>query len=180
MSRFGIGGHYLGGKEQFLQGRKGNMDRAIRELESVVREDPTYKDSLTLLGRAYYRKGRFEDAKQVLTRALAVNKEDAIAWVALALTQLRLGEDQKGLETFKGAITLLSKVSVAGYRGYPDWDSNHHVRSSIRRTVFLAKKGLDEKKKLIRTVETLLVRIDDEENFQRIDTARSERNKSDF
>jgi tetratricopeptide (TPR) repeat protein len=170
----------VGGKDEFLKGREGNMDRAITELESVVRGDPTYKDSLTLLGRAYYRKGRYEDAKQVLTRALAVNKEDAIAWVALALTQLRLGEDQKGLETFKGAVTLLSQVSVNGYRGYPDWDSNRLVRSSIRRTVFLAKKGLDEKKRLIRAAETLLVRIDDEENFQRIDSARSRRGKGEF
>lgn len=170
----------MGAKDEFLKGRQGNMNRAIKELESVVRDDPTYKDSLTLLGRAYYRKGRYEDAKQVLTRALAVNKEDAIAWIALALTQLRLGEDRKGLETFKGAITLLSQVSVAGYRGYPDWDSNRHIRSSIRRTVFLAKKGLDEKKGLIRAAETLLVRIDDEESFQRIDRARSRRGKGEF
>ncbi len=168
--RVGIGGHYLGGKDEFLKGRGGNMSRAIKELESVVREDPTYKDSLTFLGRAYYRKGRYEDARQVIKRALAVNKDDEIAWISLALAQLRLGEDERGLETLKGGLTLLSKVSTNGYRGYDDWDSNHLVRRSIRRSVLLVLKGPDQKRKLIRTVETLLVRIDDEESFQRVES----------
>ena len=176
--RFGVGGHYLGGKEQFLRGRGGNMDRAIKELEYVVQEDPTYKNSLTLLGRAYYRRGRYEDGRQVLKRALAVNKKDEIAWISLALAQLRLGEDESGLETLKGGITLLSQVSVEGYLGYPEWDFKHLVRRSIRRTAFLAVKGLDEKRKLITAAETLLIRIDDEESFQIKDTFRSRRGRS--
>jgi len=77
--RLGIGGSYLGGRDEFLEGRGRNMDKAVVALETVVREDPTYKDSLTLLGRAYYRKGRYEDARQILKRALAVNNEDEIA-----------------------------------------------------------------------------------------------------
>ncbi len=146
------------------------MNRAIKELESVVQADPTYKDSLTLLGRAYYRKGRYEDARQVLKRALAVNKDDEIAWISLALAQLRLGEEERGLETLKGGITLLSKVSTDGYRGYRDWDGKHRVRRSIRRSVLLVLKRPDQKRKLIRTVETLLVRIDDEESFLRVES----------
>ena len=55
------------------------MNRAIIALESVVKEDPTYRDSLTLLGRAYYRQGRYQDARQILMRAVAVNKDDEIA-----------------------------------------------------------------------------------------------------
>ncbi len=53
--RLGIGGSYLGGRDEFLKGWGGNMDLAVVTLETVVRDDPTYKDSLTLLGRAYYR-----------------------------------------------------------------------------------------------------------------------------
>ncbi len=168
--RLGIGGSYLGGRDEFLKGRGGNMDKAVVALETVVREDPTYKDSLTLLGRAYYRKGRYEDAGQILKRALAVNNEDEIAWIILGLTQLRLRENQKGLETLKGGITLLIKVSTDGYRDYPDWDSKGLVRRLVRRTVVLLSKGLDERKKIIRAVETLLIRLDDEESFQRAET----------
>jgi len=75
------------------------MDRAIVALESVVKENPTYRDSLTLLGRAYYKRGRYEDARQILMRAVAVNKEDEIAWLVLSMAMLRMGENEKGLET---------------------------------------------------------------------------------
>jgi len=36
--------------------------------------------------------------------------------------------------------------------------------------VVLLSKGLDERKKIIRAVETLLTRLDDEESFQRTDS----------
>ena len=112
------------------------MNRAIIALESVVKEDPTYRDSLTLLGRAYYRMGRYEVARQILERTLAyVNKDDEIAWLVLSMAMLRMGENEKGLETLKGAITLVSKKSVDGYRDYPAWDKNGVVRTAIRRTV---------------------------------------------
>ena len=161
--RFGIGGTYNGARDEFLKGGAGNMNKAVVELETVVREDHTYKDSLTLLGSDYYRKGRYEDARQILKRALAVNDKDEIAWINLALIQLRMGQDQKGLETLKGGITLLIKVATNGYRDYPFWDLNGSVRRSIRKTTFLILKGLEEKRKIIRSVENLLIVMDNEE-----------------
>lgn len=176
--RFGIGGHYNEGKEQFLRGRGGDMDRAIAALDSVVREDPTYRDSLTLLGRAYYNKGNYEVARQILQRALLVNKEDEIAWMVLGLSQLRLGEDDQGMETLQGAITLISKVSRRGYRDFAEWDSKGLVRSYISRSVVEVRKGPDGKANLIRTGETLLSRMDDEENYQRVLTMQHRRNEN--
>ena len=161
--RFGIGGTYNGARDEFLKGRAGNINKAIVALESVVRKDPTYRDTLTLLGRAYYRKRRYEDARQILKRALAVNDKDEIAWINLALIQLRMGQDQKGMETLKGGITLLNKVAKNGYRDYPFWDLNGSVRRSIRKTTFLILKGLEEKRKIIRSVENLLIVMDNEE-----------------
>jgi len=173
--RFGIGGQYQEGESQFLKGRGGNMDSAITALESVVTRDPTYKDSLTLLGRAYFAKGRYQDALQILQRALAVNPEDEAAWLVLGLAQLRLGQNEKGLETVKSGITLISKVSVNGYHGFIAWDFRGTIRSAVRRTVFLATKGLDEKEDLIRSAETVLRLIDDEEHYQRYITTQQRR-----
>lgn len=164
--RFGMGGRYLEGKQEVTKIRGGNMDKAIFNLEAVVREDPMYQDSLTLLGRAYYKRGRYEDAKVILQRALAVNKEDEIAWLVLGITQLRLGEDQKGLESVKGGLTLLSKAMRDQYRGFPQWDLNGFVNISLRRAVVVARKELEEKENLIRATEILLSRIDDEERLQ--------------
>lgn len=173
--RVGIAGHYQEGKEQFLRGRGGNMDWAVSSLEKVVAQDPSYRDSLTLLSRAYYKQGRYQDAYLILQRALTLNKEDEIAWLVLGLTQFRLGQDEKGLESLKGGITLMSKVSKEGYRGYLDWDSKRQVSTALRRSVILATKGLEEKPNLLQTVESLLTRIDEEENFQRVDSKVQER-----
>jgi tetratricopeptide (TPR) repeat protein len=171
--RFGIGGRYNEGREQFTRGRGGDMDRAVADLEAVVKEDPTYRDSLTLLGRAYYRKGRYQDAIQILQRALAVNKDDEIAWLTLGMTQLQLGQNEKGLETLKGAVTLISKVVTRGYRGYPEWDIKGSVRNAISRTAFEVTKGAEAKDNILRACDTLLARMDDEESFQRMQTGAS-------
>ena len=165
--RFGIGGRYNEGREQFTRGRGGDMDRAVSALEAVVQQDPTYRDSLTLLGRAYYRKGRYQDANQILQRALVVNKNDEVAWLTLGMTQLQLGQDERGVETLKGALTLVSKVVTKGYRGYPEWDIKGGVRSAISRSALEVTKGVEDKENILRACDTLLTRMDDEENFQK-------------
>jgi tetratricopeptide (TPR) repeat protein len=167
LPRFGTGGRYEEGRDQFLRGRGGDMDKAVAALEFVVSRDPTYKDSLTLLGRAYYRKGRYQDAHAILQRALAVNKEDEIAWIALGVTQLRLGQNGKGVETLKGGLTLASKVMVEDYHNYPYWDIRGTVRGAIRRAAFMVMKGPEEKENIIQATDRLLALVDDEENFQK-------------
>jgi tetratricopeptide (TPR) repeat protein len=139
------------------------MDKAIASLEAVARENPLYEDTLTLLGRAYYRRERFQDAFQILQRAVKINQNDEIAWVALGLTQLRLGLNNDGLESLKGGLTLLSRAMKDGYKGYQLWDYQGTVRGALRRSALLAAKGLEAKNDLIRTTELLLTRIDDEE-----------------
>jgi tetratricopeptide (TPR) repeat protein len=165
--RVGTAGRYAEAREQFLKGHGGNMEKAIADLDGIVREDPTYKDSLTLLGRAYYNQGTYETSRQVLQRAVRVNKEDEIAWMTLGMAQLRLGEDDKGFETLQGAVTLLSKVTHPGYRSFAEWDSKGLVRSYISRSVVELRKGPEAKQSVLRTCEALLARMDDEEYFQR-------------
>jgi tetratricopeptide (TPR) repeat protein len=167
LPRFGVGGRYEEGKDQFFRGRGGDMDKAMVSLEYVVSQDPTYKKSLTYLGRAYYRKERYKDAYAILQRAVAVNKDDEIAWLALGVTELRLGQNQKGIETLKGGITLASKVLVEGYNNYERWDLRGTVRTAIRRSAFYVAKGVEEKENIIQSTDRLLAVIDDEENTQK-------------
>ena len=173
-----MSGRYLDGRDQFLRGRGGDMDRAITSLEAVVSENPAYKDSLTLLGRAYYNKERYRDAHAILQRAVAVNPDDEIAWLMLGLAQLRLNENEKGLETLKGAITLVSKRSVSGYREYQYWDDNKQVRPMIRRCAVAITQGLEAKDNILRSTEALLARMDAEENYLRIQKPREERRRT--
>lgn len=157
----GLGGRYLDGRAEVTR-RAGNAKLAIAKLEEVVQQDPFYRDSLTLLGRAYYKDGRYRDALQILKRALAVKEEDEVAWIALGLTQMRLDDDGNGLKSIKGGLTLLGRVSKEGYRGYVYWDRNGLVRAALRRAVLDATKGLEAKRSIIQTTEALLARIDEE------------------
>jgi len=167
LPRFGTGGRYEEGRDQFLRGRGGDMDRAVVALEAVVMADPTYKDSLTYLGRAYYRKGRYQDAFAILQRAVAVNPDNEIAWISLGVTQLQLGQNEKGIETLKSGITLASKVMVEGYHNYEKWDIRRTIQTSIRRSAFLLISESQAKEKIIQSVNQLLAQVDDEENFQK-------------
>jgi tetratricopeptide (TPR) repeat protein len=173
--RFGVGGRYEEGMDQFLRGRSGDMNLAVTSLEYVVSQDPTYKKCLTYLGRAYYRNGRYQDAFAVLQRALAVDKEDEIAWISLGVTQLRLNQTDKGIESLKGGITLASRVMVDGYHNYLYWDTRGVVKASLRRSAFLITKGPDEKDGIIQSTDRLLALIDEEENFQRNTRIQNER-----
>ena len=164
---FGIGGHYEEGREQFLRGRAGDMELAVKAFEGVVAEDPTYKFSLTYLGRAYYIKGRYQDAFAILQRAVAIHNDDEMAWMALGLTQMRLGQNDKGVESLKGGITLASKVMVDGYHNYLYWDTRGLIRASMRRSAFLLAKGVEERDNIIQNTDRMLLLIDDEDNFQR-------------
>ncbi len=74
--RLGMAGRYQEARQQFLKGKSGSMEKAVVDLQGIVQEDPTYKDSLTLLGRAYYNQGSYEASRQIIQRALRVNQED--------------------------------------------------------------------------------------------------------
>ena len=165
---FGLGGKYNEANIERLRARGGNLEKAIGDLESLVQDDPGYRDSLTLLGKAYYKKGRYHDSFSILQRALAVNKDDEIAWLFYGLTQIKVGDNEKGLETIKGGLTLLGKaMRNSNYRDYPAWDPRGTVRASLNRAVFQALKGLQERENLIQVTEGLLARIDEEEWYQR-------------
>jgi tetratricopeptide (TPR) repeat protein len=172
----GINGAYNEGKYELLRRVGGNYDKAIGSFEYIAKQDPTYRDTLTQLGRAYYRKGRFKDAHVILQRAIALKKDDDFAWLVFGITQLRLGDDARGLESVQGGLTLFTKATADDeYRGYKGWDPAGKVRASARRAVFVAVKGLDQKEDLIRSVEALLAAVEDEEFHQMFERPMQQR-----
>ncbi len=180
LSGIGTSGKYVQGKEEVTRRRGNNYDKAIVSLETVVLDNPTYKDSLTLLGRAYYKKERYPDAFQILQRALAVNPEDEIAWLVLGITQYRLNDVEKGLPTLQGGLTLFSKVSERGYRGFRYWDRAGKVRTATRRAVLMVRKGTEAKKEdTIQSIENLLAVVDEEEFNLRMESEQDVRREID-
>lgn len=182
LSMFGLGcrfrlpalgkaGQYRTAYRDLTQPGGSGVRRAIPILEDLVKDDPFYPGALTLLGRAYYQLGKYGEAEQLLQRAVLVDKEDEIAWTILGMAQLRLGQDQKGLESYKGGLSLLyKKATKYDYRGYVSWDRNNLVRSAIRKAIFQVQKdGLENKDRMIRYGELIIFRIDDEVGFQKHD-----------
>jgi len=160
----GKAGKYRTAKRDLMKPRGVGTSTGVPLLEKLVKEDPFYRDALTLLGRGYYQQRRYPAALDILKRAVLINEEDEIAWLLLGLTQLRLGNDQKGLESLKGGLSLLyKKATKYDYLGYESWDLNKVVQSSIRRAIFQVQKGgLENKQRLIRSGELILLRIDEE------------------
>jgi len=163
----GAGGKYNEANMELIRGPRANLDKAIVSLQAVVQEDPTYRDSLTLLGKAYYRKALYYDAYSISQRALAINKDDEIAWLVYGLAQIRVGDGAKGLESIKGGLTLLARAMKEDYRGYTLWDPRGTVRTQLNRSAFQALKGLEERENILASTEQLLMKIDEEEWFQR-------------
>ena len=163
----GRSGQYNEGKYEIIRRVGGNMDKAINNFEAIASEDPAYRNTLTLLGRAYYKKGRYPDAHLILQRAVQLKNDDEIAWLIFGITQLRLGDNDRGLESVRGGLTLFSRATADNkYRGYNGWDPADRVKIAGRRAVFIALKGLEQKDDLIRSVESVLSAVEDEEFHQ--------------
>jgi len=83
------------------------------------------------------------------------------------LSQLRLGDNDRRLESVRGGLTLFSRATADNkYRGYNEWDPADRVKTAGRRAVFIALKGLEQKDDLIRSVENVLSPVEDEEFHQ--------------
>jgi tetratricopeptide (TPR) repeat protein len=168
----GLEGKYRMGRSLYTKPQKAGVSEAIPYLEEVAKKDPYHKDTLTLLGRAYYDRKRYQEALWVLTKSLEINRQDEIAWATLGITQLQLGEDGKGMESLQNGLVLLNKAAKSGYRGYLNWDPNSLVRNQIRKTILqIAEEGLNGKEQIIRSTENLLTRVDNEERAQLGDQA---------
>ncbi len=176
----GVGGKYNEGKYELMRRVGGNADKAIDNFESIAKEDPTYRDSLTQLGRAYYKKNRYQDAHLILQRAVALNHEDEIAWLLFGLTQLRLGDTARGLESVRGGLTLFSKATANNsYRDYKAWDPGGKIKLALRRAVFVTVKGTEAKDDVIRSVENVLAAVDEEEFYQMFERGVQRRGQED-
>jgi tetratricopeptide (TPR) repeat protein len=163
----GVGGKYNEAKTEIMRAKGGDLNKAIINLEEVVRTDPTYRDSLTMLGRAYYKAGRYEDAYKMVQRAVVVDKNDEVAWLVLGMVQLRLGQEQAGYQTLRGGLTLFTKANGSddGYKGYETWDKAGRVKIAARRAVVAVLKGEggeEERNNVIRSVENTLAAMDHE------------------
>jgi tetratricopeptide (TPR) repeat protein len=91
--RFFLAHYYLGGISQF----KGRLNEAISEFQKAVElNNDAY--SLAMLGRAYARAGKKDEAQKILARMNEEAKSRYIAPYAWALIRLGLGEKERAID----------------------------------------------------------------------------------
>jgi tetratricopeptide (TPR) repeat protein len=76
----------------------------IDELKKAIEIFPDYFDALELLGTEYVKRGQFENAVPVLTRALAVNSRSGSSMYALGFAYLTLNRVDESIEWLQNAL----------------------------------------------------------------------------
>jgi Tfp pilus assembly protein PilF len=97
-----------------LYDRIGDDDRAEIEYAKAYKLDPNNVVLLNDMGYFYYSCGRYDDAKQVLQRALEINPSFDRAWINLGLTHGAQEQYHDAYEAFLKAVTPAeSRANVA-------------------------------------------------------------------
>ena len=87
-----------------LATREGRTGDAIGYFQEALRSNPDYWISLENLGNAYRQQKRWEEARQLLERALAVKPHDPEANYSLAMVYAQTNETERAYEYFERAL----------------------------------------------------------------------------
>ena len=123
----------------------GRPNDAIGYLMRAADVDPAYKipyrvpvGVLAYLGRAYYETGKDGEARNVLEKAVTLNRDDSLARLYLGLTLLRTGDRGRGRKEIEGglkgihdAIERIASDNIFGIF----WDPARTIRSDIEKTL---------------------------------------------
>jgi tetratricopeptide (TPR) repeat protein len=108
---------------------KGDVAKALAELQLVVTQRPDNAVARYNLGRAHYAMGEFEQARQQFTKAIELRPDYVIARLALAQLQVSRGEFDAALKTAEAILAidrgnvnarLIESASLMGQRKYTD------------------------------------------------------------
>jgi tetratricopeptide (TPR) repeat protein len=135
-----LSGDVQSGRQALLTNKD---EQALGYFQRAAENDPNYifiydlfrEGILTYLGRAQYRMGRYEEARQSLERALSVDRNDYLARLYLGLTLARGGNDSQGLKDIQTGLQgvydwLEYMQSSRPYTAY--WDPLRQIRSEIK------------------------------------------------
>jgi tetratricopeptide (TPR) repeat protein len=134
-----VGGQFSAGRRALLAG---DPETAVSYFSAVAEQNPNYVNVIqnyregvwTYLGRAQYETKRYQEARRSLERALAMNKDDAMAKLYLGLTLMQTGDVSRGVkETEAGMKGLYDWIEYMNRtRPFQDfWDPTRQIRKQI-------------------------------------------------
>ncbi len=89
-----------------LEAEAGNLARVVELLEPVHAEVPDRYEVLRVLGEAYFRMERFEDAEALLSRAITIRNPDANGLNMLGLARFQVSDFAGAREAFERSLAL--------------------------------------------------------------------------
>lgn len=93
-------------REALAAQQAGQLDKAERLYNEVLRPRPQEFDALHLLGLLKYQRGQFAEALRLIGAALASHGQSADAWSNLGLVFHAQGQNDKALESYDRALEL--------------------------------------------------------------------------
>jgi tetratricopeptide (TPR) repeat protein len=169
---------------QIEQGRQalfvGNNQTALAYFQQAAQADPNAFYGATLrmgvfsfLGQAQYLTGDYTRARQTLQKALVQHPQDHVARLYLGLTEVRLGDRQRGLRDIengmKGIAAFLNYLNNNfAYSFGQFWDPGGTIRASIKTDLTLISGANTDWAQLIAAGERLGIRIEEEEDKARL------------
>jgi tetratricopeptide (TPR) repeat protein len=158
----------------------GNNQAALGYFQQAAQADPNAvygatlrMGILTYLGQAQYLTGNYAQARQTLQKALLQHPQDHVARLYLGLTEVRLGDRQRGLRDIengmKGIAAFLNYLSNNfAYSFGQFWDPGGTIRASIKTDLAMISGANTDWAQLIAAGERLGIRIEEEEDRARL------------
>lgn len=100
--------------EKAVSDLEGNrMTAATEKLENAIKVFPTYYSALEKLGLMYMSQQRFENARDVFSKAVAVNSRSFNGWYGLSYANYALKQPGAAVEAAQKAVSLNSQSADA-------------------------------------------------------------------
>jgi len=175
------GGDVDQGRQALLEG---NYQQALGLFQDAEKVDPTYvygtelrAGVLSYLGRTQYLTGNYAQARQTLEKAVSQHRSDNVARLYLGLTLYRLGDQkaalpniQRGMEGINNWLQYLNKNFAQEFG--QGWDAGGTIRAGIKSDLDMISSGKIDWTQLIADGERLGIRIENEEDYYRVQNYR--------
>jgi tetratricopeptide (TPR) repeat protein len=158
----------------------GQNQTALAYFQQAAQADPNAVYGATLrmgifsfVGQAQYLTGNYAQARQTLQKALVQHPQDHVARLYLGLTEVRLGDRQRGLRDIengmKGIAAFLNYLNNNfAYSFGQFWDPAGTIRASIKTDLAMISGPNTDWSQLIAAGERLGIRIEEEEDRARL------------
>ncbi len=112
--------------------RLDNMDITLRDLRSIIEKEPNNAAALNALGYTLAdRTTRYEEALELINKALAIEPNDAAIIDSLGWVQFRVGNHAEAIKHLRRALALTKDGEIAAHLGEALW-SNGQQQEAIK------------------------------------------------